>query len=52
MTATLTKPPSPSPAFEKASGVRKAKDRAATVFVWGCFLVALVPLDESGEDDR
>lgn len=45
MTATATAPAPPSgPVFVKASGLRKAKDRAATGFVWACFLIALVPL--------
>lgn len=49
MTTTAPAPrPAPKPApqltFAKASGIRKVKDRAATGFVWACFLVALVPL--------
>lgn len=41
--ATLTTTPTASP-FHKLAGTRKLKNGAATVFVGGSFLVALIPL--------
>ena len=43
---TITAPPGgvAAPAFHKISAARKMKNNVATGFVWGSFLVALVPL--------
>lgn len=43
MTTTLATPPAVS-SFGTLSGTRKVKNSLATVFMWGCFVVALVPL--------
>jgi phosphate transport system permease protein len=45
MTVTVLAPPASSTlAARPGSGLRKAKDRTATALIYGCFLIALVPL--------
>ncbi|MDQ1722022.1 MAG: phosphate transport system permease protein, partial [Pseudonocardiales bacterium] len=44
MTATTTHPASSVFADQPGSGLRKIKDRLATTLIYGCFLLALVPL--------
>ncbi|MEO6503634.1 MAG: phosphate ABC transporter permease PstA [Jatrophihabitantaceae bacterium] len=44
MTVTTLRPVSTLLADAPGSGLRKAKDRTATAVIYGCFLLALVPL--------
>jgi len=44
MTASTITPAASALVTQRGSGLRKAKDRLATTLVYGCFLLALVPL--------